>query len=212
MEVNAQYLGENFGEGFAKGIESTEDRVITASGRLTRAGLNTIREVAVIKSPSHITAEDGAFMGKGLINGLESMTQKLIQAAKTQVNKLLDVYSGINLFGGVGLISNPWKVTAPRIPHLAQGAVIPPNREFLAVLGDQRQGTNIEAPLATIQEAVSLVMQDQTNAILTGFEASIGVQREILEAVLGIQIGDDVIGSAMARYNQKQAVIRGGMV
>jgi len=212
VDADAQYLGENFGEGFAKGIESTEDRVITASGRLTRAGLNTIREVAVIKSPSHITAEDGAFMGKGLINGLESMTQKLIQAAKNQVNKLLDVYSGINLFGGVGLISNPWKVTAPRIPHLAQGAVIPPNREFLAVLGDQRQGTNIEAPLATIQEAVSLVMQDQTNAILTGFEASIGVQREILEAVLGIQIGDDVIGSAMARYNQKQAVIRGGMV
>ena len=34
--------------------------------------------------------------------------------------------------------------------HLAQGAVIPPNREFLAVLGDQRSGPNIEAPLSTI--------------------------------------------------------------
>ena len=36
---------------------------------------------------------------------------------------------------------------------LATGAVIPPNREFLAVLGDQKSGTNIEAPLDTIVQA-----------------------------------------------------------
>ena len=41
----------------------------------------------------------------------------------------------------------------PHIPALAQGAVIPPNREFLAMLGDQKSGTNIEAPLETIVEA-----------------------------------------------------------
>ena len=39
------------------------------------------------------------------------------------------------------------------IPALAQGAVIPPNREFMAILGDQKSGTNIEAPLDTIVEA-----------------------------------------------------------
>lgn len=39
------------------------------------------------------------------------------------------------------------------IPALATGAVIPPNREFLAVLGDQKNGTNIEAPLSTMVEA-----------------------------------------------------------
>ncbi len=43
-----------------------------------------------------------------------------------------------------------------------------------------------------------------------GFEASVGVQREILEAVLGIRIGDDVIGNAIARYSRRQAVIQGG--
>lgn len=37
-----------------------------------------------------------------------------------------------------------------RIPALAKGAVIPPNREFLAVLGDQKSGTNIETPLDTM--------------------------------------------------------------
>lgn len=38
-------------------------------------------------------------------------------------------------------------------PHLANGAVIAPNHEFLAVLGDQRSGTNIETPLATMKQA-----------------------------------------------------------
>lgn len=44
------------------------------------------------------------------------------------------------------------------LPALAQGAVIPPNREFLAVLGDQRQGVNIEAPLQTIVDAFEGVL------------------------------------------------------
>ena len=45
-----------------------------------------------------------------------------------------------------------------RIPELATGAVIPPNSEFLALLGDQRSGTNIEAPLKTIEQAVENVL------------------------------------------------------
>lgn len=39
------------------------------------------------------------------------------------------------------------------IPKLATGAVIPANKEFLAVLGDQKHGTNVEAPLDTIKQA-----------------------------------------------------------
>lgn len=49
-------------------------------------------------------------------------------------------------------------VSLTNIPALARGAVIPPNREFLAVLGDQKQGTNVEAPLSTIEQAVANVM------------------------------------------------------
>ena len=41
---------------------------------------------------------------------------------------------------------------------LASGAVIPPNRKFLAVLGDQKSGTNVEAPLSTIKQAVMEAM------------------------------------------------------
>ena len=47
-----------------------------------------------------------------------------------------------------------WNIPHLEVPKLAQGAVIPPNREFMAVLGDQSHGTNVEAPLDTIVEAV----------------------------------------------------------
>lgn len=45
------------------------------------------------------------------------------------------------------------------VPALAKGAVIPPNREFLAVLGDQKSGTNIEAPASEIESAVTRGIQ-----------------------------------------------------
>ena len=72
------------------------------------------------------------------------------------------------------------------IPKLAQGAVIPPNREFLAVLGDQKHGTNIEAPLDTIKQAVSEVMS--TMGATSGFRGRIEVPviingREVARAV-----------------------------
>lgn len=162
--------------------------------------------------------------GNGLIEGFEGAINGLIWLFESLINLVVD---GLNLFtGGISSVTGTVgnligiNLTIPKIPRaylgrvslprLAQGAVIPPNREFMAVLGDQKHGTNIEAPLATIQEAVALVMQDQISAILAGFEASVGMQREILEAVLGIQIGDEVIGNAVNRYNQKRAIIRGG--
>lgn len=50
-------------------------------------------------------------------------------------------------------------ISSYRIPALASGAVIPPNREFLAVLGDQTRGTNIEAPVSEIEAAVARGIQ-----------------------------------------------------
>ena len=44
------------------------------------------------------------------------------------------------------------------MPALADGAVLEPNRPFLAVVGDQQQGTNVEAPLDTIKQAVAEVI------------------------------------------------------
>lgn len=99
---------------------------------------------------------------------------------------------------------------ARTIPYLASGAVIPPNAPFTAVLGDQKHGTNIEAPLATIQEAVAQVMGDLGPSTLAGFEAVVEKQNAILNAIQDIQIGDTTIGRAAARYDRRQNLIRGG--
>ena len=40
------------------------------------------------------------------------------------------------------------------IPYLASGAVIPPRSEFLAVLGDQKKGNNLEAPETLLRQIV----------------------------------------------------------
>lgn len=56
-----------------------------------------------------------------------------------------------------GLAAIP-AVVGLSIPGLADGAVIPPNKQFLAVLGDQTNGTNIETPLATMLDAFNAAL------------------------------------------------------
>lgn len=146
-----------------------------------------------------------------LLNGMISRLVSALNAVVKAANKLsFTVPAWVPSLGGKRFGVNLPYVSAPQIPYLAKGAVLPAGRPFLAMVGDQRHGTNIEAPLSTIQEAVALVMEDQTGAILQGFAASVEVQREILQAVLGIQLGDELIGQAVSRYQKKLAVMKGG--
>lgn len=151
----------------------------------------------------------------GVISLLNGMISRLVTALNTVIrtaNKLsFTVPSWVPGVGGKTFGVNMSTVSAPQIPYLAQGAVLPANKPFLAMVGDQKHGTNIEAPLATIQEAVGAVLADQSGAIVRGFEASIAVQKEILEAVLGITIGDETLSRAMNRYQQRMATVRGGI-
>ena len=146
-----------------------------------------------------------------LLNSLVSRLASALNAVVRTANKLsFTVPEWVPSLGGKTFgVKLPY-VTAPKIPYLARGAVLPAGKPFLAMVGDQRHGTNIEAPLSTIQEAVALVMEDQTGAILRGFEATLGVQREILEAVLGIRIGDEMLARAVNRYNRRRDAMEGG--
>ncbi|MBQ7346023.1 MAG: hypothetical protein IJW45_08190 [Oscillospiraceae bacterium] len=140
----------------------------------------------------------------GLIDGINAVIASPLESINVALRFVRDIsIMGLQPFRGLGLI-DVWK-----IPHLAQGAVLPANRPFLAVVGDQKHGTNVEAPLETIQEAVALVMGDVVASNMAGHEATVGVLREILDAVLGIEIGDEVIGRAAARYGSRMAVVRG---
>ena len=147
---------------------------------------------------------------KTIVNGLIDGINAVIAVPFNGINAALGFVKDIQILG-ITPFADLRMISIPEIPHLAHGAVLPANKPFLAVVGDQKHGTNVEAPLATIQEAVALVMQDQFSGVMAGFEASVGVQKQILQAVLGIEIGDSTIGQAAARYNRKMAVIQGGM-
>lgn len=155
---------------------------------------------------------------KGPINGIIGFINGMISGIVSGVNAVIGVLNSLHFsipkwvpaLGGKSFGFNIGYLSAPRVPMLAQGAVLPPNQPFLAMVGDQKHGTNIEAPLETIQEAVALVMDDMIASNTAGQEAMLSVLREILSAVLGIQIGDDVLAQAVERSQRKMAILRGG--
>lgn len=139
---------------------------------------------------------------------INSLQGKTVTIKRNYVSSYSDGSSGSTSPTSSGTSS--YALNTAAVPYLASGAVIPPNAPFMAVLGDQRHGTNVEAPLATIQEAVALVMEDMMASNMAGHEATVAVLQEILQAVLGIEVGDEVIGRAASRYQQKLAIMRGG--
>ena len=113
-------------------------------------------------------------------NARDTVVDTFAKIRDTVVSVFNKVISTIN--GAIGTINGaistvesafsfgPWKVPTPTgsktigfkatfprvptVPYLAKGAVIPPRSEFLAVLGDQKQGNNIETPEALLRKIV----------------------------------------------------------
>ena len=153
---------------------------------------------------------------KTAVNGIIGFINRMISAVVTGINTVINALNGLSfdlpdIFGGGHVGFNISTLTAPQIPYLAQGAVIPANREFLAVLGDQSHGTNVEAPLDTIKQAVAEVMEDLQAGQMAGFEAVVAVLREILSAVYGIELTDEDVGRAVQRWQRKQLIATGGV-
>lgn len=153
-------------------------------------------------------------------NGIIGFVNGLLKGISSGINAVVRAINGLSItlpqwvpgLGGQTLGFHLKTVAAPQIPYLAQGAVLPANRPFLAMVGDQHHGTNVEAPLATIQDAVALVMEDMAQANLAGQEAIVERLDQLLSAVLGIRIGDEAIARAAQRYQRKLAVMKGGLL
>lgn len=99
---------------------------------------------------------------KGVFNAIATLFGSTVNAIIKGLNWLISKINKINVtvpdwvpeIGGKKIGVNIQPITEWKIPQLAQGAVIPPNREFMAVLGDQRSGNNIEAPEELIRKIV----------------------------------------------------------
>ena len=155
---------------------------------------------------------------KGVVNSIIGFLNKMLSGLTGALNGVINAANRLKFtvpdwvpgIGGKSYGFSLKNVSVPQIPYLAKGAVLPANQPFLAVVGDQKHGTNIEAPLSTIQEAVAAVMADHTAGNMAGHEATVAVLRQILEAVLGIEIGDAAVARAAQSYRLKAAVMKGG--
>lgn len=103
---------------------------------------------------------------KGVWNGIISLLEGAINFIINGINSLISGFNSIlsisdtvaeTLFGTTIRIPSISKVSLPR---LATGSVIPPNREFLAVLGDNKQETEVVSPLSTMKQAVLEAMRE----------------------------------------------------
>lgn len=93
-----------------------------------------------------------------IVGVFESTVNLIIKGINWLISKLNSLLENSLLAKGLDLIGIEFRgipqIPEVHIPRLAQGAVIPPNRKFMAVLGDQRNGTNIEAPADLIRQIV----------------------------------------------------------
>ena len=110
----------------------------------------------------------------GIIGFLEDAVNLIIDGINWMISKLntfsittpewLNKLSVTKGLGGKTFGFNIPTLASVQLPRLASGAVIPPNREFMAVLGDQKSGTNIETPLATMVQAFKQAMNETGGA------------------------------------------------
>lgn len=141
---------------------------------------------------------------KGTVNGILGFVNGLVQAVVDAVNCIIgaintlsfEVPSWVPKIGGSRFGFNLSPINAPQIPYLAKGAVIPPNAEFLAVLGDQKNGRNLEAPEALLRQIVR--------------EESGGTARFEAEQPIELSLDGEVFYRAMTRIGANRGARIGG--
>lgn len=152
----------------------------------------------------------GLATGMGII--MNSSVNKMIDAINTYaIDPLIKLSNAVELiksfsFGGLKPFASLPKLNFFRIPKLAQGAVLPPNQPFLSMVGDQKSGTNVEAPLETIKQAVAEVMMENNDLLTAGFEA---VVRAIQNKDMSVRIGDKDVYEANSNYEKRLNIMRG---
>lgn len=105
----------------------------------------------------------------GLIGGFEGFVNIFVKGINLIIgglNKIsFDIPDWVPLIGGKKFGFNLPKMkeaSFSRIPKLAQGAVIPPNREFAAILGDNKKENEIVAPESTLEKIFKKALSEMS--------------------------------------------------
>lgn len=112
---------------------------------------------------------------KTVVNGLIDGINRIITVPFDAINGMLNMIRNVGV-ANVKPFEGLWDenpLTVPQIPKLAKGAVIPPRAPFLAMLGDQRNGTNIETPLDTMIQAFETALDKRENSAGGNIEVNV---------------------------------------
>lgn len=108
---------------------------------------------------------DGA---KNVVNGVKNMFEGMVNAVIKGINFLvralnkvsINIPSWVPSIGGKTFGFKIKEISTVNIPGLAKGTVVPPNKEFLSVLGDNKQEPEIVSPLSTMKQALAEVLAE----------------------------------------------------
>ncbi|WP_395150785.1 hypothetical protein [uncultured Allofournierella sp.] len=143
---------------------------------------------------------------KNNVNSIIGFVNGLISAVAAGINAVIGALNGINVsipqwvpgLGGASFGFSIPTISAPQIPALARGAVLPANKPFLAMVGDQKRGTNVEAPLDTIKQALAEVL------------AQVGGQELTASQPIEVTLDGQVLYRAMSKIQARQGRRIGG--
>ena len=112
----------------------------------------------------------------GLISGINAVIAVPFRAINNALARIRDIsIAGLTPFAGrISLIS------IPKIPQLAQGTVVPPNRQFLAMLGDNKTETEVVSPLSTMKEALAEALAESNQHITVNIDG-----RQLFDIIVG---------------------------
>ena len=177
----AKTKGSDLAEAITSGVTNGFNTALASGSEFMKAADNLTNTLVNIP-----TKFESAF--KSAVNNIAGYINSLVNGLKQQLE-------GLNLPEGdltVAQLYSSLKDSNFKIPMLANGGVIPANNPLLAVLGDQKSGVNIEAPVTVIQDAVRNVVNDTGASDNIEVKVYIG-DREIRDFVIDTVTANNLV-------------------
>ncbi len=128
-----------------------------------------------------------------ILGGIEGMANGIVRGVNTVINAMnglsFDIPEWVPGMGGNKFGFNIPNLNNISLPRLATGAVIPPRQEFMAVLGDQRNGRNLEAPENLIRQ---IVREESGNKKVTIITKLVVDKRELAEIIKEVNLDEEI--------------------
>lgn len=185
IETDWLKLGKDIISGLINGLGKMGNALWEAAKKVANSVLDSIKKALGIKSPSRVMAEEvGRFIPPGVAVGIEGNTKPLTDAMEELSHMTTDaIKTDLDINSAIATTSTA--AVVPRIKDSERSAESTLDK-ILAVM-EELADRNVE-----VQDTIAVLL------------------REILEAILGIHIGDGDVYEAVERYRMKKTVATGG--